>query len=943
MKSMLSIRLAGQSTFFLVLFALIGGVAGRVSAQAPCSGLTDLTFASDGSGNPLSSGMILTNQLSVAFGITVQAINGSPAQGHPDIAMIFNSAAPTGGDTDLGTPNQAFGGPGQGSGGNPSNNQPLGNLLIISQDGDQGNPNDEAAGGDLILDFANPTYVSNLTLVDIDNHNSELEITHSGAQITTLNLANAGNNSVQTASINQSAVSRIRIALGGSGALAGLKFCNSMNPLTASVAGNDIVCYGDSTWVAATVSGGTAPYSYLWSNGATTSSIYTGAGPWSVTVTDNEGDNVTSGMMVNGPAQALSVNGTVSGFPGGHQISCAGANDGWIDCAASGGYGGYQFQWSNGAQTSDINNLSPGTYTLTVTDLHGCTSVSQHQVTAPAPVQLAVVANDVPCFGEATGSLVPTASGGVAPYSYAVNTNLIGFTGLPAGNYTVTVTDTNGCSAAQNAAINQPAAMLAAAPMVTDVSCFGESSGQIDLQLSGGTSPYQVTQNNQQMDPIVGNLSAGTYDLLIQDQNGCELLQSVTVGGPVAEFAADFVTQDPSCQQADGRIEVLPHGGTGPYFWMHEPSNGESDLVLTGLTSGTHSLALVDAHGCALQMQVDLQTPDAIEITGSTLGPDCEGVGNGFIQVSFNGAAGSPAIAWTKVGTQAVIGQTDSLGGLTAGEYVVTIADDAGSCPVETTFAIPAPLEIDPVVRLESCPGRGDGSIELNIGGGTEPKTVLWDLGLTTDRIDNLAGGLYPVVVADADGCQISRTFALETAPAPVAFAGNDLSLENCTATVPLQAAPLEENATGTWSSPNADLDFTQPHQTGTALSNLVMGAENLAIWTVNREGCTAADTIAVRVICREDKCFAPNMPNLLTPNGDEINDVLVLSPLPEQTQVRIMNRWGNEVFASESYANEWRGRNNAGEELPEGTYFVLVKYCPEDARNFSGFIHLER
>jgi gliding motility-associated-like protein len=1141
-------------------------------AQQPCTNLTDLDFSTDGSGNPLSSGMIIANQLSAAYGITVQAINNDTS--HPDIAMIFNSAAPTGDDWDLGTPNSSFGGPGIGSGGNPSNNQPLGNLLIISEDGDQNDPDDEFSGGELRLNFANPTYVSALTLVDVDRNGYQVRVRHNGSQWTTINVPNMGDNSVQTVNINQTDVNRVRVILCGSGGLAGISFCNSTNPLNVSVAGADLVCWGDSTTVQATVGGGLPPYTYQWSNGATTSSIYTGQGYWSVTVTDNNGAVDTSGMFVNGPQAPLTISGTQSSFPGNVQISCAGANDGWINCNASGSFGTYSYNWSNGAQTPNVNNLSPGSYTVTVTDLMGCTADSSFQVNAPAPVQLSFSKTDVPCYGSstgsagvtvnggtapytyswsnnassaslnsvpagtyavtvtdanncvangqitvvqpsaplslslapsgaicssATGSIASAVSGGTAPYTYAwsnntsssnlsnvpsgnytltvtdsngcqitksaiigqVNSNMSlslnvtdvlchgnatgdiactvnggtgpftyawsnnsstsAIAGLSAGNYSLTVTDSNGCQAIQNAVVNQPtaalstnmvandvlchgdatgsiasnvnggtapynylwsnastgdslthivagnysllvtdangctltanqsvsepAAAVAVTSAITDVSCFGESNGAIDLQVSGGTAPYFVMHENTEIGTSLSNLPAATYQLTITDMNGCASVQPITVSGPSAELTANIESINPSCGQADGSILPTISGGTAPYSISMLNGQTEPGNDLNNLLAGTYQIEISDANGCEYSEEVTLATPQTIVLTEGNVTPDCEGTGEGAINISPEGFIGTPTFSWINLTTNQAISTGQNLSNLSAGEYQVTVSDEEGSCPVVETFVIPAPLVIDPVVRRETCPGRGNGGVSLKIEGGTEPYSILWETGDVTSDLENLEGGQYQVQISDANGCQREAIVAVETMPVPVADAGQDLTLENCATTAELTAHSPSGSAVGTWTSPNPDLTFHNADGAFTGLSGLAPGNENIAIWTVDRDGCTASDTLRIRVICEpvNELCEEPNMPNLLTPNGDDCNDVLRLHPLPANTQLRIMNRWGNEVYASPNYDNKWQGMGNGGKALPEGTYFVLVKYCPEDERILSGFIHIER
>lgn len=1451
----------GWLLYFIILPGILAIAFSIAKGQAPCNSLTQLTFANDGSGNTLSSGNIITNQFRAAYGIDVRAFG---AGSNPDVAMIFDSSNPTGGDVDLGTPNAQYGGPGIGNGG-ASNNQPLGNLLILSEDNSQSNPNDAAAGGELRMDFVLPTYVSSMTLVDLDNNGNKIKITYNGGQDRTINLPNLGDNSVFVANINQTNVNRIRLILCGSGGLANLAFCDEVTNPTVTIGGPDSVCFGGTATISAQINGGVAPFSYAWSNSATTQNITVGGGSYSVTITDDLGATATANHTIVAPGQAVAVGGSTSSFSGNVQVSCAGGQDGWINSGAFGGFGNYTYLWSNNATTANISNLGPGTYSVTVTDQFGCQCGGSWTLTAPSPMQLSLSKTDASCNGSATGSasvlvnggsppytfnwsnnsstasannlpagnfsvtvtdqnncvqvgsiavgqpaalsavLVPTdancnntasgsincqanggtspytylwsnnstsaspanlvagtysvtitdakgciltqsatvgqpasglsvnpivsspscngasngsinaqASGGVGPYTYLWSDNSTGSTlnnvgagnysvtvwdlnacqmvanvtvsdppsltanliptdaacfgtpggsiacqttggtapytylwsngatvaspnNLQAGTYTVNITDANGCTFSQNATVGQPASAVTATASVThadcnggngsiniqanggtgpyiylwsnnattaslygvpagtyslvisdqnncqftvsaniqepaaitalltptDVNCFGDSSGSIsclanggtqpytylwsngatvaspgnlpagtytvtitdannctmsqtatvsqsatalngtptvtnascmgsatggvsvqatggvppytylwsnndttsslnnvpagnyylsiwdmnecqvivnvtvgepteitallgsndvdchgansgslDCQVSGGVGPYTylwsngatvasptnliagtyvvtvtdangctftdsvvVSQPAAALDvtatvtdvscfggangsiattitggtppyslagtggdaaPSLNQLTAGTYGITISDANGCEMSVNATVNQPVSALQLSLDVAHPTCDQADGSIAPQISGGTAPYTITAVRQSIESGVDLEHLAAGSYTVTVTDANGCEISASAVLEPANSILIAESSILADCENNDSGEIALTVNSTGSPLSFAWSNGST----GQNAT--DLSSGIYMVTITDEAGSCEAVESFEIPLPLEIDPVVRRVTCPGKNDGSIELNISGGSAPYHVLWGNSVSDHALYDLGSGHYSAQIVDSFGCQLGFSDFLEEMPAPIADAGRDISLEDCESSVRLTATAPSSGETGSWSALQSDLGIEFPGYASTMVQNLNQDAGNVFVWTVDRDGCSASDTTVVRVSC--SPCN-PVAPELLTPNHDGANDVYLIGSMPVNSNLMIMNRWGNKVYEVKNYQNDWAGTNQQGQPLPEGTYFVLLDYLCEGAgkKTLKGFVHVER
>jgi hypothetical protein len=228
--------------------------------------------------------------------------------------------------------------------------------------------------------------------------------------------------------------------------------------------------------------GGTAPYTYLWSNGATTEDLAgITAGTYTVTITDANGCTTTASVTITEPTATLGATTTQT------DVLCFGNSTGAIDLTINGGTAPYAYLWSNGATSEDLTNIAAGTYDVTITDGNGCTITSSVTITEPtATLAATTTQTDVLCFGNSTGAIDLTITGGTAPYAYlwsngATSEDLAGIT---AGTYTVTITDANGCSTTASVTITEPTATLGATTTQTDVLCFGNSTGAVDLSVT---------------------------------------------------------------------------------------------------------------------------------------------------------------------------------------------------------------------------------------------------------------------------------------------------------------------------------------------------------------------------------------------------------------------------------------------------------------------------
>ena len=235
--------------------------------------------------------------------------------------------------------------------------------------------------------------------------------------------------------------------------------------------------------------------------------------------------------------------------------------------------------------------------------------------------------------GDANGTATADPQGGTAPYSYAWDNGQDAktATGLLAGTYEVTVTDANSCEATATIDVSDEGAPTLSAS-VTDVDCFGSSTGAVDVTVMGGTAPFDYSWDNNATTEDLTNIPSGTYSLTITDANGCTATITETVDQPEAlELAADPVNV--SCNGgSDGSCALSVSGGTAPYSYGW--SNGEDTEDIAGLSAGDYTVTVTDANGCTEELTITIAEPDALEPSAVVTNVDCFGNATGAINLS---------------------------------------------------------------------------------------------------------------------------------------------------------------------------------------------------------------------------------------------------------------------------------------------------------------------
>ncbi len=390
---------------------------------------------------------------------------------------------------------------------------------------------------------------------------------------------------------------------------------------------------------------------------------------------------------------------------------------------------------------------------MTVTGANNCNTVQSITVNEPDSITISISKTDATC-GDSNGSASVQATGGNGGFTYQWSNGTTGpaISNVAPGGYGITATDTNGCNASSTVFINNipgPAGTIAK----TDVNCNGNSTGQIDLQVTDGTSPYQYTWSNGANSQDLNNIPAGSYNVTITDANGCKGYQNATITEP-SGINTGFNTSSASCGQNDGEIQTNVSGGVSPYHYNW--SNGDTSSTITGLSGGGYELTVTDDAGCKDTASTYVNALQGPAITTTKTDITCYGDSSGVASVSVTGGTSPYTFQWSNGQTQA------SISGLSAGTYKVTV-NDSNNCQKTANVTIDEPSET--TINLNSSPeicGNGGGMAVASVAGGVPPYSYLWSTGDTGSMIQNLTSGTYGFTVTDQNGCQNTRNVSVK-------------------------------------------------------------------------------------------------------------------------------------------------------------------------------------
>ncbi|MBV6425769.1 MAG: hypothetical protein KIPDCIKN_00253 [Haliscomenobacter sp.] len=495
---------------------------------------------------------------------------------------------------------------------------------------------------------------------------------------------------------------------------------------------------------------------FLWSNGDTTACTGNLAGGlYSVTISENGCVTVLKDLVVS-EASPLKILAETS------PASCHNSRDASIRLAVFGGGGGYQYRWNNGFLLKDLQGILPGTYSVTVTDVDGCTLAQSIQAPAPAPLAIYLDSlSDIRCNGEENGTLLVSGQGGVPPYQlkWSDGNSAPYRSQLGKGNYALSITDFNRCTAERTFTIQEPAALSVSIELIQPPRCQGDTSGVLEARASGGTGPYLYFWNTGAVASRLDRVGTGDYWVLARDANGCTSDTAWIRVETLSRLDWNASVAPPLCSgRSNGAIELMPQG-SGPFQFHWE--NGETTATLEGVPEGTYSVQVIDAQGCEYDTTFELKAAETpIQIGITAIPPSCSGGGDGLISLQPLQVIYPPLKYVWENGFR----EKDRKG-LKEGLYSVAIEDGAGCKLVLDSLALlgPPPLRYELIAQGEIvCQGDSTGFLELAVSGGAPPYSYVWK-GATaqTPSVYNLKAGQYQVFIQDQKGCPLNASFRL--------------------------------------------------------------------------------------------------------------------------------------------------------------------------------------
>jgi gliding motility-associated-like protein len=533
-------------------------------------------------------------------------------------------------------------------------------------------------------------------------------------------------------------------------------------PITVTTTSVNATCSLPNGSATANPVGGVGPYTYSWNTTpvqTTQTATGLGAGTYTVVVTGVGGCTGTASVTIT-------TTGSITTTASSTNVSCFGGNNGTATATPSGG-GPYTYSWnSTPVQTTQTaTGLPAGTYTVTVNS-SGCIATATVTITQPPLLTSTNSQTNVTCFGGNNGTATVTPAGGTGPYTYSWNSTPIQTTqtatNLPAGTYTCTITDFNGCIVTQTVAITQPTQIVVTTTVV-NTTC-GLPNGSTTANPVGGVGPYTYSWNTTpiQTTQTATGLLAGTYTVTVTGVGGCTATATATVLNTGAPTVTIPTFTNVSCfGGTNGSANSNVVGGVGPYTYSWNSTPIQTTANATNLPAGTYTLTVTGANSCTATATVTITQPTQLTSAITTTNVSCNGGNNGSALATPSGGVGPYTYSWNSTPVQT----TQTATGLLAGTYNVVVTD-ANGCTTLASANITQPTALTLVTTSSTnptCFGGTNGSITVTSGGGTG--THLYSINAGPNQVSptfsGLPAGPYIIVVTDANGCTASTTVTL--------------------------------------------------------------------------------------------------------------------------------------------------------------------------------------
>jgi gliding motility-associated-like protein len=709
---------------------------------------------------------------------------------------------------------------------------------------------------------------------------------------------------------------------------------------TSDFNGEDISCVGSADGsISVVASGGIGTYSF-----STTGNIpfnlsnnisSLSAQVYPVAVQDQNGCvSTTFNHAINDPFP-LSL-GVIVTTP----ISCNGFSDGEVTLQGIGGTGAYQYSDDNGIsfQSSGVFSAqSSGNNTYMVSDDNNCQASQIFNV--PEPTSVTFTANitsdynggDISCFGADDAVIAIVPQGGAGIYSYALNGSVAEASlplsnqvlGVASGNYTISVFDQNNCvSNSQALSVSEPNLLqIDNVALISDVNCFGEANGAMLVDASGGTGSYSyfagMTYNASNQSPyLVEGLTAGTYSVVVTDENGCFTNAVNQIVDEPVLLQANVSSTNLGCNGDDSGTALVNYFGGTPNYSVLWSTNQTSNSI-TDLVAGDYSVTVTDNNSCVATVDFEITEP---VLSTQTIQMICFGDNVGEIELTLENP--NPASVYSYLWDDPSGQTTLTASNLSAGIYTASVIDQFG-CVLSISDTIYEPDSMSVFVdKTFMCVEKPYSSATVFTSGGLDPYDYQWSTTENTEQIVIDVAGAYSVEVTDDNGCQQEVTFDVD----PIRVLSVDYVIDNPSCKDNLDGQVIVEVTGGyppyqyNWSDASQD----------SILSAVAEGTYSLDAF--DSHGCYIA--MSATLIASSSTCL--EVYSAFSPNGDQNNDFWYIEniELYPDALVEVFNRWGDRVYASKLYVNAWDGAWNGtfkGESLPSATYYYVITLNNEE------------
>ncbi|MBC7412670.1 MAG: T9SS type A sorting domain-containing protein, partial [Bacteroidia bacterium] len=704
----------------------------------------------------------------------------------------------------------------------------------------------------------------------------------------------------------------------------GLATINQPTALTGTVTSTNVLCKGGNSGTATALpSGGTSGYTFSWNTSpvqTTATATNLAIGTYTVTITDANNCTTTAQTTITEPTAILNATSNVIA-----NVLCNGNSTGSASLAGNGGTTSYSYSWNTSPVQSTItaSNLAAGTYIGTVTDANGCTDTSHVTIKQPTVLLPNITPSPAYCQGSATGTAAAENPGGTPPYIYSWNSSPVQTTsfasGLVAGNYILTITDSNNCVATVSTIITEPTALSVSA-IQTNVLCKGGNTGTATATVNGGAGSYSYSWNTTpvQTTTTAINLLAGAYTVTATDINNCTITTSITITEPTTTISVSTTTTNSACANPTGTATATATGGSGTLSYSWNTSPVQTVANATNIASGTYTVTVTDANGCVNTAMGTITNPSgATASITSITNVLCNGGTTGAATASATGGLAPYTYSWNTLPTSTAT----SLTNLVAGSYTVTVTD-ANNCVTTAIATITQTAIISGTITKANvlCSGMNTGSGTITGTGGTSPYTYSWNTSpvQTTTTASNLFAGGYVCTVTDVNNCVGTKTVSI-TQSTMLAITKTKTE-PSCGVCVDGAAGVIVSGG----SAPYMYSWNTLPVQTTASITGVGVGKYIVTITDAN--GCVKKDSITLSIITGIAQQTTQNTTYSIYPNPvTHALNVAVTLPQASTTQLYITNVVGEQLITYMQASTTTFTKIIDVTNLAAGVYFVVI------------------